>query len=714
MSLFTQKEHSSTIRHYSSQNILPAEIEKISREVITAARKSLNKTSDPAQKILRLQKAGQLLWNSLLTKQVKEGLKNTFSSELILSLDEELITIPWELLYDGEQFFSLKFSLGRLIRTKGQISPPKYRSLSDSLKMLILADPTDDLKSAYLEGRYIRNQFDRLRNRIKIDFKSISIDTLYVKKYIRDYDIVHFAGHCEFNQGDPSRSGWVLNDGTFSSQDIIALAEGINFPNLIFSNACHSAETTGFDINTGLQESAYSLASAFLFSGVRHYIGSIWRIEDPVSLAFAREFYASLISGASVGDSIRRGRIKLVKEYGFDSLFWASYVLYGDPAFVFFKPSGKLLIKKKKFPVPLKDKLWKRSAIFLSAAAVIFYFIFSLPTVNPVAYFKFSRSSREFLNGRNHDAVGIAEDVIKIEPLFLPIYPLLAKAYLRMGESEKALKTYFEYLMQSEKKNDFVRMASGYIGIGWVYHLTGDYPKAWEFYEQALKLSRSKKDKLNEAASLGKMAVWYIDQEEYEKALELLTKSIEINRQKQQFFQYRYNLACDYFDVGLIFVNKDDFASAREFYAKSQRIFERLKLKHELSDCYFNLGEIHFYEKEYQKALIYYNKGLNLDLAHNNLPNLASDYAMIGELYLEIKDLEKAEDFFKKSLEISLGINAKPELASVYYDFGLLYKQKNQKVKAREYFRKSQELYRNMNLPGYKKIREELQRIDEI
>jgi tetratricopeptide (TPR) repeat protein len=66
----------------------------------------------------------------------------------------------------------------------------------------------------------------------------------------------------------------------------------------------------------------------------------------------------------------------------------------------------------------------------------------------------------------------------------------------------------------------------------------------------------------------------------------------------------------DYFDIGLVFTNKDDYTSAKEFYAKSRLLFEQLNLKNELSDCYFNIGEICLFEKKYQEALDNYMQGL--------------------------------------------------------------------------------------------------------
>ncbi len=346
MSLFEQGELASTLRHYSQCSVSFREIDKLCREAAAILSNTDKKGHYVSEPVNNFRKIGQLLWDHLLTASVKERLKNSQSRDLILSIDEELISIPWEILYDGKDFLCLKFSLGRLIRTKKQKSIPKYRSLGAKLKMLILANPTNDLKSAYLEGVYIKNQFEGRRKEIGIDFKSTYIDTLYVKKNLRDYDIVHFAGHCDYDRDNPKNTGWILNDGRLNTQDIHAMGESLNLPTLIFSNACYSAKITK-DLNgQNFQEKTYSLASVFLFSGVRHYIGTIRRIEDPASLVFAKEFYTQLIHGKSVGECLRLARLRLIKEYGIGSISWAGYLLYGDPNFTFFKPKIKPVIPK--------------------------------------------------------------------------------------------------------------------------------------------------------------------------------------------------------------------------------------------------------------------------------------------------------------------------------------------------------------------------------
>ncbi|PIS33867.1 MAG: hypothetical protein COT38_03075 [Candidatus Omnitrophica bacterium CG08_land_8_20_14_0_20_41_16] len=706
MSISEHKELSATLRHYSQHKVDFREIDRLCQEVTAL----LNKANLKDPSLFRsLEKTTHALWDHLFTRPVKEKLRQSLNSNLLLEIDEELIFIPWELLYDGTNFLSLEFNLGRLVRTESKAAPLDYRSLGQVSKMLILANPTNDLKAAYLEGLNIKTQLDRKRPNIRVDFKSTNIDKLYVKKNICDYDIVHFAGHCEYDYNNPKESGWVLSDGNFSTQDILRLGSGLALPALIFSNACHSAPLSKEClIDMDYQRKSYSLASAFLFSGVRHYLGSIRKIEDAASLAFAKEFYHNLTLGKSLGASLRLARIKLVKDYGIFATHWANYLLYGDPGFILFKPKP-VKIKKR---IVLPKKWVIRSLSILALTSVFIFLCFFLPTLNPNTYILFLRSQALFAKGANQQMIVMGQRIIAKDKSFLGIYPMLADAYHKLGDKDNAIKYSFDYAILAEKKNDLRSQASADTSIGWFYQLDGDYAKAKEFYDKALNLSRKSKDKLNEAIALRKLAVWNIDNKNYDLALELLTKSSEINRQRQYLKEHRHNLACDYFNIGLVFENKNDFDPAEEFYCKSRLLFEKLNLKNELSDCYFNLGEVYLFKKQYQKALNSYAAGLKIDQVGGNKLSLASDYNMLGELYLEMDNFPEAETNFNSALALAEGIKSRPDIAAACRNLGILYKKTGKKNKCMEYLRRAEEIYGIIDPLTYEEVKKEILSLD--
>lgn len=705
MCLSSREEFSPSFKTYSEAIIDPKMVDQLSQEMIAILNKQDKKSKIGEEYLNELKKTGQLLYDHILSRQVKERLRANQDLDLILTVDEKLIFIPWELLFDGSNFLCLKYNLGRAIRTEREIDTRHYRDFSFPYKMLIIANPTGDLNSSYQEGVQIKNKL--FKNRfLNLNFKSYHVDSLYVKKYLRDYDIVHFAGHCQYDAGNFSNSGWLLSDGTMKVGDFILMSQSQPLPSIVFANACQSTKIGQSLVQAKSQSSIYNLAFAFLFSGVRHYIGTSWRLDDRLAFKFASEFYNQIIKGISMGKALRQARNHLIDKYGNDAIAWASYVLYGDPAFILTRPKRQVYLKpKEKIGLSRKTILVAGSIILFIAMLLILRIV--LPTMNPSTYLSFSRASNFYLEGKNEEVVKLSQEIIRRDKLFLPAYKLLGDLYFRLGNMSLALQSYSDYLRLSEKKKDHKNLASAYIKIAWVHHMKGDYKKSEEFYIRAIDLSRRHKDRLNEADGLSRLAVWYIDKGDFDEAFALLTQSSEINRQRLNNPEHKFNLACDYFNIAFLFVEKDDYKAAKEFYSKSYKLFQELNEIPELSDFYFNMGEIALFEKKYQKALDYYNQGLNLDKKLNHRFNLSSDYQMFAELYLEMGNLYEAERYFYKSIELCEEINNLPVLAWVYYELAMMYKDHGMEDKARELLTKALAIFKDIDTPDYQEVHAE-------
>ncbi|MCX7927000.1 MAG: CHAT domain-containing protein [Candidatus Omnitrophica bacterium] len=706
-----QEEQKHTIKLYSQCIVSFEDVERVSRQIELLLQRRLLKEIDSSGLLKELKKNGQVLWDILFPLPIKQQLWKTTAEHLTISLEEELIFIPWEVVFDGAEFLCLRFSIGRVICSQQQPLSLRYRSSGERLRMLILANPTNDLPSSYNEGISIRNQFDKLRNRIIIDFKSTSVEAYYLKKNINEYDLVHFAGHCEYDELDKNNTGWVMADSRFTTCDILALGQTTPMPALVFSNACQSARISCKDVKLGIEQKTYSMAASFLFAGTNYYIGTLQRVDDEVSLEFAKEFYQHLISGQSVGDSLRKARKVLAKRYGLGNLQWAQYVLYGSPDYCFFPKERKTLLKKQ-LSLSQLIKLYKLPLtliVFLIFILCVLSFTrFVVVYFKPSSYVLYQKAVYLSKNGENNRALELARKVQQKDKRFLALYPFLAEISYRMGNNQEAAAYYADYILLSSQYNKPWHIAEAYILSGWFYQCTGEYEKAKQLYEKALEKSQKQKDLYHEAIALRKLAVWYMDKEDYTRSLELLTKSVEINRSKQHLRKYRYNLACDYFDLGLLFSNREDMPAAEEYYKKSRALFLELGNKEELSDLYFNLGELYLMEKEYGIALQYYHKGLEIDQKQKNLPKIASDYSMIGQLYLEMDNFEKAEQYLKQAVEQAETINAKMELADACFSLGILYKKRGWVQKAREYLRQAQEILRKVDIPMHRHVQEEL------
>jgi CHAT domain-containing protein/uncharacterized protein YaaW (UPF0174 family) len=305
----------------------------------------------------------KLLYDSFLPQKVKRKISESHAENIIFYIDESLVHIPWELLHDGKEFLCLKFSVGRNVRTSQEIYKTKYREHIQRLQALILADPTEDLEAAYSEGDSLTKQLDCNRREIEVVLKTRDVDRLYVKRKIRDYDIVHFAGHAEYDEKSPEKGGWVLSDGIFTAKDVSSLgSDNAKFPVLVFSNACQSGRTREWSADSGDEKRIHGLANAFVLSGAKCYLGTFSRVMDESCLLFSKEFYKNLLSGKTVGKSIQVSRQKLIEKFGKNSLTWSSYVLYGNPSTILFEKPVAL------GDTTVDDILSEGRAIFRSAA----------------------------------------------------------------------------------------------------------------------------------------------------------------------------------------------------------------------------------------------------------------------------------------------------------------------------------------------------------
>jgi CHAT domain-containing protein len=339
----THGSSESTLRPFEIHSVPWEQVDAECREVLTLLGRANRPGNQTSEALDQLKRSGQLLFDLLLPLSVKTRLANTTGLGLTLDVDDSLIQIPWHLVYDGREFFCRRFAMGRIINTRQAPTARSERELKPPFTVLILADPRSDLEAAYREGLALRNFLDQRRDIFRVDLKSYPVDVAFVKKILREYDIVHYAGHAVYNVENPAESGWLLRDGTLSAGAIAAMGGSRPMPALVFANACQTGRTGESDQGAECGERVYGLASAFLLAGVRHYIGSFCDIRDEAGGVFAQGFYGALAAGSGVGMALRQARLASIDRFGEAQLNWASYMLYGAPQFEF-SSSGKVCL----------------------------------------------------------------------------------------------------------------------------------------------------------------------------------------------------------------------------------------------------------------------------------------------------------------------------------------------------------------------------------
>ncbi|SOE87075.1 CHAT domain-containing protein [Burkholderia sp. YR290] len=232
----------------------------------------------------------------------------------------------------GEPPLATRFAIGRL-------AGPDLTSSSALIARAALSEDTDrpphldavvaeaaevsglpPLPGAKREVLALKALLDRARDiRPQLVLNAGSQDFLAC---IANAQLVHFAGHGSYLDGDDGRSGFHLADGIVSGADLHARLSGAP---LVFGNACES----GLLNRIGIGGQAWSgLAAAFIAAGAVGYVGSLRPVIDATSQRLAESFYHHLIMGCPVGEALR-----LARECAFDpgDPTWAAYVLFGCP-----------------------------------------------------------------------------------------------------------------------------------------------------------------------------------------------------------------------------------------------------------------------------------------------------------------------------------------------------------------------------------------------
>jgi len=322
-----------TVQQYQTVKVNEESLSQLCGKVVSLLNQA-NRRGKLSKEILKqLEEAGQSLYDQLLPREAKEKLEKSQAQSLLLKMDDQLVQIPWELLYNGAEFLCMRFNMGRMVSTRQKVSEAQTRKIAHPLKMMVLADPRGDLPESAREGALLRDELDHYPDMVNVNLKASKVDKNYILSRVRDYDLVHYAGHADYDARNPAESGWLLSDGKLRAEEVANLTGKKPMPVLVFANGCQSGQTEAWKISENYEDQIFGLANAFLVSGVQHYVGTFWEILDEPGREFAVAFYKELFEGASVGEAVRGARKHLIDKYGEETIVWASYMLYGDPSF---------------------------------------------------------------------------------------------------------------------------------------------------------------------------------------------------------------------------------------------------------------------------------------------------------------------------------------------------------------------------------------------
>jgi hypothetical protein len=141
-------------------------------------------------------------------------------------------------------------------------------------------------------------------------------------------DVLHFVGHGAYDEA--AREGSLLLEdergrerplGAEALRQVLC-GRGLR---LVFLNACETGRGGRVDWNRGV-------APALVAAGLPAVVANQYAVLDVAATAFARELYAHLARGRSLGDAAREARVAVSRDLGPERLDWAVPVVFArDP-----------------------------------------------------------------------------------------------------------------------------------------------------------------------------------------------------------------------------------------------------------------------------------------------------------------------------------------------------------------------------------------------
>jgi CHAT domain-containing protein/DNA-binding transcriptional regulator/RsmH inhibitor MraZ len=245
------------------------------------------------------------------------------SGTLVMTVDSELQSIPWSMLFDGQQYlmqkYSIAYSLGSEALPPKKLEPSKLNALVAGLSEQTNQIEFSALPSVAKEVQGVQTQI-KSKTLLNREFTGAALI-----KNGQKSSVIHLATHAE-TSSDPNSTfilGW--NERiTLSSLSGLTNVRGTNPLELLVLSACQTAK--------GDNRATLGLAGTLVQSGARSTLATLWLVDDDSQAMLMQEFYRALTHGKSKAEALRSAQIALLNSESYSNpYYWGSAVLVGSP-----------------------------------------------------------------------------------------------------------------------------------------------------------------------------------------------------------------------------------------------------------------------------------------------------------------------------------------------------------------------------------------------
>ena len=175
--------------------------------------------------------------------------------------------------------------------------------------------------------------------------------------------------------------------------------------------------------------------------------------------------------------------------------------------------------------------------------------------------------------------------------------------------------------------------------------------------------------------SLSNIGTTLFHKEEYSTALLYYEKVIMIHKKIYDICDH-YDIASDYFHIGVIHQNLGNYSQALQILTKALEMAQRIPEDMEIEKFYYHIGIVYQQQGNYSKALFYLEQSLRIDLKKENHHDIATTYQQIGSIVCSQGNYSKALFYLGKSIQLLKYILSEKDnltIAGSYYLIGIVY-----------------------------------------
>src|SRR5215813_8481936 len=300
-------------------------IDDVTTSALLASAESLLRSPESQTFAQEAQARGQVLYRTLVPSRLREKLRGVTGPLLIST---SLYGLPWELLHDEEEFWGLRYALGkRLVLDRPMLAGPPARLRPRPRVLVIGSDPRGDLPFVRHEVEEICETLEGSADIVCVVDRLASFET--VSAYLGEgFDLIHYSGHVVTSP--ETGPALLLAEGRPLTTAVIE-ANLAGRP-LVFLNACASARDSDAPSSGAWEATVSSVANAFLFGGAVAVVGTLADVSDRHAARLAEGFYRRVLELAPIGEALRAARVECRQNAeSANSPAWLSFVLYGNP-----------------------------------------------------------------------------------------------------------------------------------------------------------------------------------------------------------------------------------------------------------------------------------------------------------------------------------------------------------------------------------------------